>query len=190
MARRRMLDTFDAAKDAGPYDEFPVLPDGVDPQLHLSCNDRPQPFHLVCEKDCVLVQMSGKARVEMRDTSVLFFDLVPGDYAYVPAGTPHRIVPTEQSIMYRYKAEKAGLEATAFYCNRCSTLLSKDTWDTAEELPQSAYLRTVEAFNGDENRRRCGTCSNVEAPIDLGQYRWHAIIEELNSAEAEPESAW
>lgn len=190
MARRRMLDTFEAAKEAGPYDEYPVLPSGIDPQLHLSRNDRPQPFHLICEKDCVLVQMSGLARVEMRDSSVLFFDLVPGDYAYVPAGTPHRIVPSESSIMYRYKAENAGLEATAFYCTRCPTLLAKDTWDTAVELPQAGYLRSVEAFNADETKRRCDQCSSVEAPVDLSDYRWAAIVEELSAAEAEPENAW
>ena len=188
MPRRRMLDTFDTAKELGPYDEYPVLSEGVDPQLHLSVNDRPQPFHLTCEKDCVLVQMSGKARVEMRDSSVLYFNLVPGDYAYVPAGTPHRIVPSEPSIQYRYKAEQAGLEAVSFYCDACGTVLLKDTWDTAEELPQTAYLRVVTAFNADESVRHCSRCGHAAAPVDLTGYRWGAIAEEL--AAPQTEEAW
>lgn len=189
MPRRRMLDTFDTAKDLGPYDEYPVLSEQVDPQLHLSVNDRPQPFHLTCEKDCMLVQMSGKARLELRDSSVLFFDLVPGDYAYVPAGTPHRIIPSEPSIQYRYKAEHAGLEAVTFYCEACGTSLLKDTWDTAEELPQAAYLRVSSAFSADAALRRCTHCAHENPPVDLTGYRWREIVEELNSPQAE-EAAW
>lgn len=189
MARRRMLDTYDTAQNSGPYDEYPVLPEGVDPQLHLSKNDRPQPFHLTCEKDCMLVQMSGKARVEIRDSSVRFFDLVPGDYAYIPAGTPHRIVPTETSILYRYKAEHAGLEAVAFYCDQCAGLLYKETWDTAEEIPQAAYLRTVKEFNISEDIRRCESCDSVHPPIDLNGYRWEAVAHELSMPQSE-EAAW
>ena len=119
MPRRNLVDTFEAATTAGPYDEYPVLLEGVDPQLHLSNNDRPQPFYLTCEKDTILVQMSGQSRIDMKDSSVLFFDAVPGDYVYVPGGTPHRIVPSEPSVMYRYKANEAGLEAASFHCAQC-----------------------------------------------------------------------
>ncbi len=185
-----MLDTFEAAKESGPYDEYPVLPAGIDPQLHLSLNDRPQPFHLVCEKDTVLVQMSGKAKVEMRDSSVLSFNLVPGDYAYIPAGTPHRILPSEPSIQYRYKAEHCGLEAASFYCESCGELLLQDTWDTAVELPQAAYLRVVETFNGDEALRKCTKCSTVQAPVGLAGYRWREIVDELSAPQVETEAAW
>ena len=189
MPRRRMLDTFDTAKGLGPYDEYPVLSEQVDPQLHLSVNDRPQPFHLTCGKDCIIVQMSGKARLEMRDSSVRYFNLVPGDYAYVPAGTPHRILPSEPSIQYRYKAEHAGLEAVTFHCEACGTELLKDTWDTAEELPQAGYLRTVTGFNADESVRRCPHCSHQNPAIDLAGFRWAEIVEELNSEQVE-EAAW
>ena len=189
MPRRRMLDTFDTAKELGPYDEYPVLSEGVDPQLHLSVNDRPQPFHLTCEKDCILVQMSGKARLEMRDSSVLHFNLVPGDYAYVPGGTPHRIVPSEPSIQYRYKAEHAGLEAVTFYCDACGTMLLKDTWDTVEELPQAAYLRAVTTFNADDTVRACSRCGHANPAVDLAGYRWRSIAEEI-AAGGEVEEAW
>jgi len=190
MARKRMLDTFEAAKGAGPYDEYPVLSAGVDPQLHLSRNDRPQPFHLTCEKDTVLVQMSGKATVEMRDSPVLRFNLVPGDYAYIPGGTPHRIIPSEPSILYRYKAEHSGLEAVSFYCETCGQLMFRDTWDTSEEMPQAAYLRIVETFNKEDALRHCAACSITHTPIDLTGYRWRQIVDELNAAPSETESAW
>lgn len=187
MPRKHMLDTFEAAAAAGPYDEYPVLIAGVDPQLHLSRNDRPQPFHLTCEKDTILVQMSGAARVEMANGAVRYFDLVPGDYAYVPAGTAHRIVPGEPSIMYRYKAEVAGLEAASFHCEDCGQTLLEETWDTAEELPQAAYLRIVESFNTDEALRTCN-CGTVHPVVDLAGYRWKEIAGELT--ETETESAW
>lgn len=46
MERKRMLQVFKEARHAGPYDEFPVLLEEIDPQLFLSRNDRPQPFFL------------------------------------------------------------------------------------------------------------------------------------------------
>jgi 3-hydroxyanthranilate 3,4-dioxygenase len=187
MPRGKMLDTFEAAEKAGPYDEYPVLTGEVDPQLHLSRNDRPQPFYLTCEKDCVLVQMSGNAFVDMRDSSVLRFKLVPGDYAYIPGGTPHRITPTQDSAQYRYKARDAGLEAISFYCSACDGLLYRETWDTSGEVPQAAYLRVTERFNGEPELRTCAGCAHESPPIDLRGFRWRQIAEELSQEE---ESAW
>jgi len=66
MNRSRALSIFQEAKAAGSYDEYPVLPPDIDPQLHLSRNHRPQPFFLVCEHDCVLTQMSGRATVSSK----------------------------------------------------------------------------------------------------------------------------
>jgi hypothetical protein len=185
MPRRRMLDTFEAARRAGPYDDYPVLPAGIDPQLHLSRNDRPQPFHLVCAKDCMIVQMTGNATVEFHDSTVLKFHLNPGDYVYVPAGTPHRIMPEGVAVQYRYKAEHGGLEAVAFYCEACSGPLHRDTFDTAEEIPQRAYLRAVQAFNGSADQRTCARCGHVHALVDLQGYRWNAIADELAEELAE-----
>lgn len=187
MPRRNLVDTFEAAKTAGPYDEYPVLLETADPQLHLSRNDRPQPFYLTCEKDSMLVQMSGAARIELRDTSVLFFDAVPGDYIYVPAGIPHRIVPSSSSIMYRYKANEAGLEAVTFRCEACDDVLLQETWDTKVELPQSAYLRIADTFNADPALRRCA-CGAEAAAVDFTGYRWKEIAEELCASDVE--AAW
>lgn len=187
MTRRNQVDTFEAGKTAGPYDEYPVLLQEVDPQLHLSRNDRPQPFHLTFEKDTMLMQLSGSARIEMRDSSVLFFDAVQGDYVYVPAGVPHRIVPAEPSVMYRYKARDAGLEAATFYCETCGELLLRDTWDTADERPQSAYQRVVATFNDDPQMRTCSK-GHVHPEIDLSDFRWKDIADELSQANSE--EAW
>src|SRR5881397_2043913 len=46
MDRRRMLHTFKAAQEVGNYEDVPVLPADVDPQLYMSRNAVAQPFYL------------------------------------------------------------------------------------------------------------------------------------------------
>jgi 3-hydroxyanthranilate 3,4-dioxygenase len=176
-----MLDTFQAAQTSGPYDEYPVLPAEVDPQLTLSRNDRPQPFYLTCAKDCVLAQMSGSGRLLMRDSAVRYFDLIPGDYVYVPAGTPHRMMPSETSIQYRFKAANSGLEAVSFYCEACNQELHTVTWDTEQQSPQAGYLRATSNFNASPEQRTCSKCGAVHPAIDLAGFRWAEIATELTS---------
>jgi len=182
MNRSRALSIFQEAKAAGPYDEYPVLPPDIDPQLHLSRNDRPQPFFLVCEHDCVLTQMSGRATVFFKDTNVLRFTLRPGDFVYVPAGTPHRIVPETESIQVRYKAREAGWEGAAWYCEKCGAELWRSEWNTAEQLPQTGYWDSCKAFNQDIAHRTCTGCGTVAPTIDLNGFRWHDVATELSSA--------
>lgn len=189
MARKRMLNTFKLAAELGPYDEYPALPDGVDPQLCLSRNDRQQPFFLVCEKDTVLIQMAGTATIEFRNSAVNYFKCAVGDHIYVPAGTPHRISPHETSIHYRYKAEKCGLEAVAWYCAQCESEIARDTWDTAVELPQEGYLRATTAFNANSEMRKCKRCGTTHPLLDLAGYRWSDIARELRDG-GEAEEAW
>ena len=190
MPRRRLQQTFKLAAQIGFFDEYPVLPDGIDPQLMMSRADRPQPFFLVCEKDCMIVQMTGRVRVEFKDASVLYMATCPGDYVYVPARTPHRIVPQEGSIFYRYKAEAAGLEAVAWYCDACGEQVHRVTWDTAQELPQEGYARAVSLFNGAESFRRCKTCGTAHSPVDVAGNNWNAIAKELRSAGNENDDDW
>ena len=102
MAREHMFLTFVEAANSGPYDERPMLPADIDLQIHLSRNDRPQPFFQICQHDTVLVVMAGKGRVQFKDSSVLYHHYEAGDFIYVPAGTPHRIVPDTESVHYRY----------------------------------------------------------------------------------------
>lgn len=189
MRRRRMFPVFKAALEAGNYSDLPELPPAVDPQVYLSRNSVPQPFHLVCGKDSVIVQMSGEAVVHLRDSSVNRFTLVPGDHVYVPAGTPHRIVPLTESVQLRYKAPTAGMEGVAWYCEQCGLELAGAEWDTSVVVPQRAYLQACVAFNETEELRRCRGCGTEHPSIDLGAFAsWAEIaaaLEEERVAELE-----
>jgi len=184
MQRKRQVDVFEAARTAGPYDEVPLLPAEIDPQVYLSRNDRAQPFFLVCEHDSIIAQLAGRAHVEFKDSSVLSFQAGPGDHVYVPAGTPHRVLPETESIQLRYKARDAGWEAVAWYCPACGTEVHYDEWDTASELPQAAYWRACQAFNGDAARRTCPRCQTAHPPVDLDGVRWPSIAAALGSDQA------
>src|SRR5471030_2540895 len=172
MARDITFSTFHAAAAAGPYDERSMLPESIDLQLLLSRNDRPQPFFLICQHDTILVAMTGEGRVQFKDASVLWHSYVPGDFVYVPAGTPHRIVPAAASIQYRYKLPESELEAVAWYCEGCGKELCRDTWELAVETAQAGYLRACAEFSADPARRTCSGCGAVHPPIDLAPYRW------------------
>lgn len=183
MSRKRMLLTFNEARHRGFFDEYPVLPPGIDPQLHLSRSDRPQPFWLICSADTVLVQMSGEASVAFKGLAVSGMDLEPGDFVYIPAGAPHRLTPRTQSIQYRFKAEQAGLEGAAWYCESCGEEIHREVWDTQSEPTQAAYLRVCEAFNARELLRRCAKCGIVHDAVNIAGNRWADIAAELAASE-------
>ena len=179
MARRPRFAAFDEAVSRGPYDEYPMLPAGVDPQICLSRNDRPQPFFLICEHDTVLVNMSGQGRVEFPEGPVRYHLVVPGDFVYVPSGTPHRIVPEGECVQLRYKAEHPGLEAVAWYCQGCGAEIAREVWDTAVEIPQEGYLRACREFNADAARRSCASCGQMHDHVDLSPYGWEVVAVEV-----------
>jgi 3-hydroxyanthranilate 3,4-dioxygenase len=184
MARNLMVFSFAAAAQAGPYDERPMLPDSLDLQIHLSKNDRPQPFFLICQHDTVLFALSGTGRVEYKDASVLRHGYEVGDHLYVPAGVPHRIVPASETIQYRYKLPETELEGVAWYCEGCGQELYREVWELASELPQEAYLRIARAFNDDAQRRTCRGCGAVAPVLDLAPYRWATVARELREEAA------
>jgi 3-hydroxyanthranilate 3,4-dioxygenase len=186
LRRKRQVNVFDDAREAGPYDEFPVLPPDMDPQVHLSRNDRPQPFFLICQHDTLLAQMAGEAVVEFKDVPVLYHTLSPGDYVYVPAGAPHRIVPRSASVQLRYKAREPGLEGIAWYCPGCGAEVAREEWDTAEELPQDAYWRACQTFNAEATRRVCRGCGAQHPPLDLTGIRWPEVAAAIRAAASEP----
>ena len=179
MIRKKTFHTFKEAARVGAYAERPMLPDEIDVQLHLSRNDRPQPFFLVCEKDSMVALMSGAARVEFKGVPIAAFELEPGDYVYVPAGAPHRIVPGTESVVMRYKARHAGLEGTAWYCERCDHEVHREIWDTAERSPQAGYLAASERFNADERLRKCSRCGTVHVTVDVAAFRWRELAAEI-----------
>src|SRR4029077_11877062 len=85
-----------------------------------------------------------------------------------------RIIPDGESVNLRYKAEHPGLEAVAWYDAAGHEM--RETFDTAIELPQEAYLRACLAFNGSPEMRR------GLPPIDLAPYRWKEIAAEIRDA--------
>jgi len=184
MERKRALNVFAAAREAGPYDERPVLPEKFDLQLHVSKNDRPQPFFLICDHDTLLVQMSGQAVVEFKEASVLSHKAEPGTFLYVPAGIPHRIVPISESVQLRYKAQAPGMEGVAWYCPNCGAEVWREEWNLADELPQEGYQRACEEFNADAGKRHCPDCNCQHPPVDLSGVRWNEIAQDLRAESA------
>jgi 3-hydroxyanthranilate 3,4-dioxygenase len=178
MGKEFVTFTYALAAQSGPYDEASILPETLDIELTLSRNDRPQPFHLICEHDSVLVVMSGQGRIEFKGSSVLHQDYVLGDVVYVPAGTPHRILPSEESIHHRFKLPESQLEGLAWYCEDCGEELHRVVWALADTLPQEGYLNACNHFNSDEELRQCGRCSAKHPKLDLDGYRWERIAQE------------
>ena len=171
--------SFRAATEAGNYDELPMLPEDVDLQLHLSRNDRPQPFWLICEHDTVIATLSGEGKVAFKNSSVNYHTYETGDFIYVPAGTPTRILPDGPSIQYRYKGAEAGLEGVAWYCEGCGHEIYREVWDTAEEVSQAAYRRITLEFNDRAPRRKCRSCGKVHPKVDTEGLRWDSILANL-----------
>jgi 3-hydroxyanthranilate 3,4-dioxygenase len=181
MARKKTFQVLREGKKLGAYDDMPMLPDDIQVQLHLSRNDKPQPFHLICEKDTLLLVMSGAATVEFKTSTVDRFALKPGDCIYVPAGTPHRIVPSEESVMLRYKPQQPGLEAMAWFCEACDAELYREVWDTATSLSQDMFATIGARFAGDQGLRTCKSCGAVHAAPDFAGFRWEQAAQEIRA---------
>lgn len=171
--RKPFIDTFGESRGWGEHDELPLLPAEVDPQLYGSRSSRPQPFYLTCEKDSVLIFMSGSGEVLMRHPDVRRFKAQVGDFVYVPARVPHRVLPSTEIIQYRYKARDAGKEAASWFCETCGEHLHSHLWDTAGVSQYRAYLDAVSAFNATD--RTCKKCGAVHPPVDQAGLRWQEL---------------
>lgn len=178
---KRMFLALDAAREARAYDELPMLRTDIDMQVHLSRNDRPQPFFLICGHDTLLTQLAGEATLELKYSPVLYHTLEPGDIVYVPAGTPTRVVPTTPSVQLRYKSSTPGLEGVAWFCADCGTEVHRDEFDCAEELPQDAYWRACAEFNSKAELRQCPACGAAHPPLDLSGVRWPEVAEMIRT---------
>ena len=171
MNRRRMLHALKA--EVGEYEDAAVLPAETDPQLYLSRNRQPQPFHLICSNDNVLSQLSGAVHVHLRDSSVNRFQMGVGDHVYIPAGTPHRIVPITEGVTLRFQPLQAGLQGASWYCDRCDSELRRYEWDHDNDTPAVDYYAAACArFSADEAARTCGKCGTIAAPLDLTAFGW------------------
>ncbi|MBU3067762.1 hypothetical protein KO481_40370 [Nocardia sp. NEAU-G5] len=173
MNRRRMLHAFQAASELGDYADAAVLPADTDPQIYLSRNRVAQPFHLICQKDVVLSQLSGAVDVHLHDSSVNRFRMGVGDHVYIPAGTPHRIVPVEEGVTIRYQALQAGRQGASWYCANCGSELRRYEWDHDNDVSALAYYqRACANYNADVTVRTCDECGSVASQLDLASLGW------------------
>jgi len=183
--RSAIADLFSVAQKAGPYGDLPATPAGLDPQIHVSRNEGVQPFFLTCERDSLVVTLSGEGFVEFRDSNVLHFRITPGDFVYVPAGTPHRIRAERSMVQLRYKALDPGKEVVSWHCPECNTELWRREFDATSEIPQRVYLETTAEFNGSDDLRRCAKCSAVHPPVDVSGAQWGEIATWLDAERAD-----
>jgi hypothetical protein len=177
--RKKTFQLWREAAKLGAYAEMPMLPDDKQVQVHLSKNDRPQPFHLICGKDTLIALISGAAKVEFKGTGIDHFALKPGSFVYVPAGCPHRIVPAQVGIMMRYKQMHAGLEGVAWYCDSCDAEIYREVWDTGATLSQAKYQEVSSHFAADESERKCRHCGSTHPAPDLEGFRWSEVAREI-----------
>jgi mannose-6-phosphate isomerase-like protein (cupin superfamily) len=176
MTRRRMLQAFEAAKSIGNYADIPVMPVDVDPQITLARNTERQPFYLAFEEDTVIALMSGRATVRLRDTNVNYWPMMPGDHVYVPAGTPHRFEPAEESVVIRYIGNDPAYRAAVFACENCGNELDRLEWKQNLEVDATAiYTEVSQRFNQDLDRRTCAVCSTVADPVPLERLGWAPV---------------
>ena len=128
--------------------------------------------------------MSGQASIEFKAASVLSYSLEPGDFVYLPAGTPHRILPQTESVQLRYKAKQPGQEGVACYCSGYGAEVWREEWDTAEELPQEGYWHACWLFNTNDTQRVCGQCGADHPPVDLTGIRWPEIAAAIRTEQS------
>ncbi len=181
MPRKKTFQTFREARKLGPYAEMPLLPEDIQVQLFLSRNDRPQPFYLVCEKDSLLLVMSGSGGVRFQGTSVERFGLKTGDCVYVPAGTPHRFETGEETVVLRFKSDVPGLEAVAWYCEGCGSELHRETWDAGREIAQEKYAAATARFSAETRLRTCASCGTVQPAPNTAPYRWDEVAAQVRT---------
>ncbi len=182
--RKNAFNIFREAKALGSFDEFPLLRPEVDPQLHLSRNSVDQPFHVVCEKDMVIAQINGAARVVFASGAVRYFDLGPGDYVYVPAGHLHRVLTKEPGEQVRYKPREPGVEGIVWTCESCGNEIDRHSWQAnaaGSPVPcQGQWQLASERHNAEPQRRHCTACGTDNPPVDLTAFRWAAVVDAIS----------
>lgn len=182
--RDRIVPLFEVARTTGAYDDLPLIPKRIDPQVFLSRNDRPQPFFLACSEVSVVAALAGTGTLEFRSSTVNRFTLVPGDHVKVPPRTPHRVSDPHDLVLLRYKAQPAGIEAIAWYCPACDAEIVGVTYDADAEIPQEIWARETAAFNATAARRTCA-CGAIHPPLDLSGTRWLEVAQAIRAGDAE-----
>ncbi len=182
--RSQIADLFSVGHKAGAWGDLPATPADFDPQILVSRNEGVQPFFLTCERDSLVVTLSGDGFVEFRDSNVLHFRVAPGDFVYVPAGTPHRIRAEGPMVQLRFKALHAGSEVVSWHCPECSTELWHREFDSSSEIAQRVYLEATNEFNSNESLRRCATCAATHPVVDVAGTHWDEVAAFLDTERA------
>lgn len=173
LERKRVIHAFKTGATIGNYEDVQLTPEDVDPQVELARNTVTQPFYLIIDEDTILAQMSGSARIRMKDSPANYFNTVVGDHVYVPAGTPHRIEPLEESVMVRYTSNSPVRRGAAFFCETCGSEMYRLEWEHNGATPGAqVYAEAVRRFNTEESARVCETCGASTNPIDLVALGW------------------
>ncbi len=120
---------------------------------------------------CV-VTMSGEGFVEFRDSNVRHFRVAPGDFVYVPAGTPHRIRAEGPMVQLRFEALHAGSEAVSWHCPECSTELWHRDFDSASEIAQPRVPRGDDRV---QQQREPPSLRKVQRDAPAGRRRGHEV---------------
>ena len=171
MVRRRVIPTFKAAAEIGNYEDVALIPEDVDPQVELSRNSVTQPFYVIIDEDTVLAMMSGQSRIVMKYSSVNSFLGSSGDNIYVPAGTPHRIEPVEESVIVRYTSNEPVRRGAAFFCEDCGNETFRLEWmHVGTVSPVLVYADVARRFNKTD--RMCDSCGNVAEPVSFESLGW------------------
>jgi len=179
--RNQAQNVFDLADAVGAFDEWPLLPEPVDPQVALSRAPVPMPFHLAIDHDTLLVQIKGEATVAFADGPVREMEVAPGDYVYLPAGLPHRVIPRSSSLQLRFSGREAHAERASFRCEGCSAELGSTAWSSASTLRQEGFGGALDAFAEDGAGGPCPGCGTVAPAVGAAAFRWDEVARELRA---------
>jgi hypothetical protein len=180
--RSRVQDLYGLADRVHSYDEWPLVPEEVDPQVSISHNDVRQPFFLILDHDTCVAQLKGTARIEFSEGPIRQLPLEPADWVYVPAGIGHRIKPYTPSLQLRFSAREAHIERAVFKCDCCQSDLSSTTWNSGSTLRQEGFLAAAlraERFV----QHPCPHCG-ASVTRDESSYRWREVAELLRHGPA------
>jgi hypothetical protein len=163
----------------GSFDDFPIIPEGIEPSPHLSRSRVPQPFYLVTAKDELLVTMTGEGEVRFHDPERTVLCIGPGDVVYLPARLPSRVIPDTELVQVRIKDVPPFTEAVAWFCDSCGNLLYRAEFTAV--VPQRQYWQATIAYNSDPALRTCASCGRTHDPVDLDEIAWDEVAEVLES---------
>jgi 3-hydroxyanthranilate 3,4-dioxygenase len=177
--RKKTFHTLREAEKVGNYAEMPMLPDDRQIQVYVSKNDKPQPFYLICAKDSLVAFISGSGSIHFAGTTVNNLAGTAGSFFYVPAGVPHRIMPSEPSVTLRYKHRPATLEGVAWYCDDCGAEIYREVWDTAAAIEQDKYHEIASRFAAEPALRKCSKCGSVHPSPDISHLNWSEVAKQI-----------